>query len=415
MNEKHREIIDSCYDDVVPNINMDNLWPKLLRNKVFNRDDVNVPDWERSLKNETTIGDIYLTIKTRGPFAFNRFLLSLRESGHDNLADILEGNRVIKPNNDVETIPVIKEAGSEFFRNMQESEEPLQIQVQKATKFLDGPAYTNIQKYPMRSNPRGLVLIITNIVYKDLDPRKSAVHDESNLKELFKQMGFEVICHRNLTGQELLEKVKEFSELKQLRRADSCFIIISGHGNINTQYEVTEIKGVDYDSESKAYNYKTVLCRDILDYFTAEICPHLAGKPKIFVFQLCRGEKVQKSVKEPRHTTDISNFNSSNMMNDIRINGKETMRNYADMLVVHATLPGHVAFRDKVTGSWFIQILCEVFMKYAHEIHLQDLLNMVDKRLEIQRTIREECQTLTVTSIGFNKHCYLNPGLFEET
>lgn len=52
------------------------------------------------------------------------------------------------------------------------------------------------------------------------------------------------------------------------------------------------------------------------------------------------------------------------------------------MLVAYATLPGYVAFRDKITGSWFIQILCEVFMEYAQKAHLQDLLNMVNKSYE---------------------------------
>lgn len=55
----------------------------------------------------------------------------------------------------------------------------------------------------MRRNPRGLVLIITNIDYKysDKEPRNSAKHDESNLKQLFDQMGFHVISYRNLTGE----------------------------------------------------------------------------------------------------------------------------------------------------------------------------------------------------------------------
>lgn len=84
--------------------------------------------------------------------------------------------------------------------------------------------------------------------------------------------------------------MREFSQLKDLRTVDSCFVIISSHGTINAQYEVTEIEGVDYnsDSDSKLQNYRTVLCMDILEYFTAEACPHLAGKPKVFIFQLCR-------------------------------------------------------------------------------------------------------------------------------
>lgn len=46
MNQKHRDAIDSCCEDIVPRINVVKLWPKLLENKVFNRDDVNVPRWK---------------------------------------------------------------------------------------------------------------------------------------------------------------------------------------------------------------------------------------------------------------------------------------------------------------------------------------------------------------------------------
>ncbi|XP_076645401.1 death regulator Nedd2-like caspase [Halictus rubicundus] len=435
MNQKHRDTIDSYCEDIVPKINLNTLWPKLLENKIFNRDDVNVPRWKDSLMDKSTARDIYLTIKTRGPYAFNRFIASLKQSGHESLADVLEGKTFTFVDNELqknisEGNAINKEPVGErkfrsntgrvqdnFFYDIQSSNIPLQIQVQKATEFLDGPVYENVERYPMRSKPRGLVLIITNIHYKYCykEPRSSAAHDEENMKNLFEEMGFRVVSHFDLTKQQFVEKVREFSQHKHLRNVDSCFVIVSSHGNVNSQYEVTEIECVDNNPESVLQNDKTVLCKDILDYFTAEACPHLAGKPKIFIFQLCRGKKIQKSVKEPRHTTDISNFNSTDGMIGPKTNFHETIRNYEDILVTQATLPGHVAFRDTITGSWFIQILCEVFMNYACKSHLQDLLNMVDSRLKIQRTTKEECQTLTVTSIGFNKHCFLNPGLFEET
>ncbi|XP_043258768.1 caspase-6-like isoform X1 [Colletes gigas] len=434
MNQTHRDIIDSCYESIVPKIDLFKLWPKLLENKVFNRDDVNILRWKKNFADEATVGDVYLTVKTRGPFAFDGLVTSLRQSNHGNLADTLEQKNTTFLNNEIQTndneetvinysttketnfIPTI-EGQDNFYHNMQMSDKPLQIQVRKATKFLDGPVYEHVQRYPMRSKPRGLVLIITNIQYKysNEKPRNSAAHDEVNLRNLFTQMGFIVISHFDLTGEELLKKVKEFSQHQDLRKVDSCFVIVSSHGSVSAHTEITEIEGVDYNPESKVENSKRVLCVDILDYFTAQVCPHLAGKPKIFIFQLCRGEKSQNSIKIPRHTTDTNNFNSSEEMVHLKANSNDTIRNYADMFVAHATLPGYVAFRDTITGSWFIQILCEVFMNYACITHLQDLLNMVDERLNKQRTTKEECQTLAVTSIGFNKHCYLNPGLFEET
>ncbi|KOX68315.1 Caspase Nc [Melipona quadrifasciata] len=438
MNQKDRKTIDSCCEQIVPKINIIKLWPWLLYNQIFNRTDVNIPRWTQNFTDEATIRDICLTIKTRGPQAFKRFLTSLRQSGHGDLADILEERRITLSNNDEqrdishteitrdsniteESTSTETEEGpqDDFFRNIQVLEEPLQISVRKATSFLDVAAYENVQTYPMRSKPRGLALIITNIDYTrpDKEPRTSAIHDELNLKQLFDQMGFHVFSFCNLTAQEMLSEIGDFSRHKDLRKVDSCFIIISSHGNISTQYEITEIEGVEKHNLGTVPSRKTILCVDILNFFTAENCPHLAGKPKIFIFQLCRqvGVKKQKSVKEPRYTTDISNFQPPvDQSIRFRRNNTEMLRSYEDMLLAYATLPGYVAFRDKVTGSWFIQILCEVFMKYAHEAHLQDLLNMVDERLKILRTSGGECQTLTVTSIGFNKHCYLNPGLFQQ-
>lgn len=53
----------------------------------------------------------------------------------------------------------------------------------------------------MKSNPRGMVLLITNIDYVSSDrKRESAKLDHKNLIELFKQMGLEVIERINLTA-----------------------------------------------------------------------------------------------------------------------------------------------------------------------------------------------------------------------
>jgi hypothetical protein len=80
--------------------------------------------------------------------------------------------------------------------------EPLSINVKKATKFRDRPEIKHIAVYPMRSNPRGIVLIIANNLYKKhKDRRPSAKHDEANLKKLFEEMGFKVITYFDLTGQ----------------------------------------------------------------------------------------------------------------------------------------------------------------------------------------------------------------------
>ncbi|KAG5319858.1 DRONC Caspase, partial [Acromyrmex heyeri] len=430
MNRKDREQIDHCCESIVSKIDLTKLLPKLLENKVYNRDDVNIPRWSKNLGAQSTVKDVLLTIKTRGPNAFQNLILSLRQSNHEDVADILEKQNNASSNTKQENPLDHHIFSDEFFS------EPLIIEVCKATKFLDCE-YDLIERYPMRSKPRGLVLIITNIYYELSyeKPRLSAKHDNNNLKKLFEEMGFTVVIYLNLTGQAMKDIIKEFSKRDDLNKVDSCFVIITSHG-MEDEESNTEIQGIDYHIASRQTNYEKVLCTEVCDYFTAEACPQLAEKPKIFIFQLCRGKKKQNGVIHSRITTDSCAMKSTNETN-IEIPRIQTIRNYSDMLIVQSTLPGYVSYRDSKTGSWFIQILCKMFMKHAHKNHVQDLFNMVnimkylnmmvnstmiynynlqiDAELKNLRTTNHECQTSSVQSLGFNKHCYLNPGLFMES
>ncbi|XP_023290084.1 caspase-2 isoform X2 [Orussus abietinus] len=418
MNKDHRRRLDLHCDEVVQRINFDALWPKLLENGIYNRDDVNIPIWTSPVT-ITTVRDVFLTIKTRGPRAFENLLKSFRESGHEDLADLLAEQKepsvkakVFNYKKDVEnnisnmTKPFM-DLKDEYFERMQSCDEPLEIKVRPALTFLDCPSLIEtVERYPMRSNPRGFVLIIANIQYINERSRAGAEHDEKNLEELFKQMGFEVTTLCNLTGKQIKDAIREFSCQKDFHKVHSCFVVITSHGDqVADDSLETEIQGVDFNSP----RYQPVLCTEILDFFTVERCRALAGKPKVFIFQACRGQRIQKAI--PRNVTDTCVKTDSIGKIDLNV---QTTRNYSDILVAHSTMPGFAANRDIKTGSWFIQILCDVFMNYACTTHLQDLFNMIDSRIECIRTEDNSCQTLTVTSMGFSKHCYLNPGLFEE-
>ncbi|XP_072767388.1 caspase-6 isoform X2 [Anoplolepis gracilipes] len=417
MEQKDRERIEYCCENVISKINMEKLLPKLVQNKVYNIDDANMKRWMASLTVLDTIKDIYLTIKKRGPHAFKNLILSLRESDHGNVADILEGKTSENNANSNE------EDISYDIRYIHSADKPLSIKLRKATRFLDreyhreyhGVTGDIIARYPMRSKPRGVVLIIANIFYNssEEEPRLSAQHDTNNLRQLFVEMGFRVIVEENLTGKQIKEKVKEFSKRADLKQVDSCFVLVTSHGTENKDVEDendnTEIQAIDYSSTQA--NYEKVLCTDIYDYFTAEACPNLAGKPKIFIFQLCRGKRKQKAIIHSRTAIDTLVIPNTNYEHSINIS-RLTTRNYSDMLIVQSSLPGHVSYRDKITGSWFIYYLCSTFMTYACTTHIHDLFTKVDSELRQIRTGDNECQTTSIQSWGFN-HCYINPGLFE--
>ncbi|KAL2735833.1 caspase-3-like [Vespula squamosa] len=400
MNPEHRKRIDLYCDIIVPKLNIKKLWPKLLENGIFNIDDINISTWKRNFEKEETVKSIWLTIKTRGPSAFQNLLLSLQQTDHEELAEMLDKQTFLMNEN--------AEINDNYFSRIKDTSEPLQIKVRKAKEFSSSPSNI-IETYRMRSNPRGLVLIITNIDYDPnvQKPRKSAIHDKTNLQKLFEEMGFSVETHCNLTGKQIINCVKTFSQRKDLQNVDSCFVIISSHGKKGEE-NYTEIEGVDYYSFHS--EYKKVFCSDIMDCFTSEACPYLAEKPKVFVFQLCRGNKRQTITNIPKQVTDSSE-NHTVMNNARNILKEKPTRNYSDFLIAYATLPGHVAFRNNITGSWFIQIFCEVFMNYAYQYHLCDLLKLVDSRLE-KVTDSGDCQTVMVETKGFHKYCYLNPGFF---
>ena len=90
MDPIHRKRIDKYCDLLVNNIDIVTIWPFLIRNKIFNRDDHNIPLWLYDITNPSTIEDIILAIKTRCPLAYQNFILSLRQSGQGLLAEILD-------------------------------------------------------------------------------------------------------------------------------------------------------------------------------------------------------------------------------------------------------------------------------------------------------------------------------------
>ena len=89
MEPKHRQSIDTHCALIVRQIDIIALWPYLFINGIYNYDDCNALKWIKDLTNPKTIKEIILTIKTRGPYAFNELLKSLQQSNQEILANIL--------------------------------------------------------------------------------------------------------------------------------------------------------------------------------------------------------------------------------------------------------------------------------------------------------------------------------------
>ncbi|RZC33629.1 caspase Nc-like, partial [Asbolus verrucosus] len=270
---------------------------------------------------------------------FPILLESLKDTGFIHLADNL---------------------GNKFVTAINSNLHPLEVNVdvKLSTKFYDTETYNNTSFYITRSKNRGHVLIINNIKFSSgNEERHGAELDERNLRELFEKMGLKVVAYTDLTAYEMYVKTKEFSESSaQITPPDMGIIIIMSHGVVH-QNETMIISS----------DNKLVPEDHFRQIFNNENCPLFRKKPKIFIYHICRS-----ILKEPVNADTMTDANLS-----------ERQRTYSDMLICHPSVKGFAAHRNNIKGSWYIQLLCKVFMNFAHEMDIETLLKKVDEELEI--------------------------------
>jgi len=112
------------------------------------------------------------------------------------------------------------------------------------------------------------------------------------------------------------------------------------------------------------------------DPFTADRCPSLAGKPKIFIIQACQGDQLDggTTLQKRRTQTDalpgVSNENYR-------------VPNRADFLMAFSTVPGYYSWRNTSQGSWFIQSVTKIFNTYQHHLDLLTMMTYIARNVAL--------------------------------
>ncbi|KAK4875469.1 hypothetical protein RN001_011891 [Aquatica leii] len=407
MEHHHREAIQKNYSTLVQECRINDLLPALLKKHVFSKQMIKkykeIPD-ELKRKRE-----LFLDIQTRGPQAFNNLVTSLNETGQSHLATRLDPTAASHASTRRQAHPFILPTNIEGTgfdpleiqtlaqntnNNISVTTEPLKVKVQYSTKFYDEDA--DVPTYSTHSKKRGAVLIINIIKYiNDLQPeRKGADVDSRNLTDLFLQMGFSVESHIDLTKNDIVDVVREFKSSPNIVGCDMVFVIVMGHGETEKCSDVAEVIGTDNE---------TVSTRWIEEQFNNINCKALQNKPKIFMYQMCRG-------KIPDYGTvqDTIEMDSGVMS---RASTMMILRSCSDMLIAHSTIPGTASHRDVYLGSWYMNIFCKIMMKRAHNTHLENIFKILDNKLARLRSARQTIQTSMFTNIGFQT-CYVHPGIY---
>ncbi|XP_076138190.1 uncharacterized protein LOC143121611 isoform X3 [Alosa pseudoharengus] len=179
-----------------------------------------------------------------------------------------------------------------------------------------------VEVYAMTTVPRGCCVIIN--IYKftnnTMTQRNGSEKDEVALKEVFTWLGFEVHIFTNLTAQHMRDTLETF----RTREHNDCFVCcILSHGSA----------GIVYGTDSEAMEVS-----DLLDLFRTVKCPGLAGKPKVFFIQACqKDDAISKSISIPD----------------------------SDFLCCMATIQGENAYRNKMTGTFFMQSICHQLREHC--------------------------------------------------
>ncbi len=263
--------------------------------------------------------------------------------------------------------------------------------------------------YRMESVPRGFALIVEIEAYDNEvhETRVGSEHDRRNLASLFKQLFFNVVVKRNLTKLQFMKELDEIAKDGRQVEADMFILVVLSHGR----------DGCIITSDGRQ-----IATEAIYERFNNQRCPNLAGKPKFFIVQACRGDEtdtvchgvgdldMEMETLNPkkRRADGLSSHDT------VPYGLREVDRarpTWEDMIIAYSTIPGFASMRDHDRGTWFIQSLVEVFMNHAHSYELIDLLRMTSEYLSRFTNKEREKQTCNIEMRHLYKRIYFNPGL----
>ncbi|XP_037705902.1 caspase-10 [Choloepus didactylus] len=216
--------------------------------------------------------------------------------------------------------------------------------------------------YRMDRKHRGYCVIVNNQHFISRADRKGTHKDAEHLWSVFQWLGFTVRMYHDVTKVHLEEVLEEYKSHPGHTDGDCFVFCVLTHGEFGGVYSSDEV---------------LIPIRTIMSHFTAQQCPGLAHKPKLFFIQACQGEHTQPSVSieadalNPEYTSPP--IGEESLQNSIPIE--------ADFLLGLATVPGYVSFRHVEKGSWYIQSLCN---------HLKDLVPRQEDILSILTAVNND-------------------------
>lgn len=224
--------------------------------------------------------------------------------------------------------------------------------------------------YYMQHKERGHALILAYENFSSFGPprRDCAENDVETVTAAFKQLKFNVTTHWDQRRDDLLKVLRQES-LSDHSDHDCLVVVLMSHGGV-------------YDNNDEffwTYDHK-VKTSELWKNFTPEKCPTLAGKPKMFFLQACRGDNVDKGVRLQRPKAMRVQTDSLPVEKDYAI------PLHADILIMWASYIGAYAFKSAnngINGSVFLHYLSKVLREAGEHEDLSSMLLRVTREVAI--------------------------------
>ena len=189
----------------------------------------------------------------------------------------------------------------------------------------------SIWRYRMDHPKRGYLIIVDNHTFPD--PKNNLNGSEIDVKNyidtfVFK-LGFELVLRQNQTKNEMIKLMEHFAKRVDHSDRDCLMVVFLSHGDKKDNQQI--ICGVD----------EGVLLTKLTDPFIT--CRSLDDKPKIFVCDVCRGNK-----REPSYAKSFNNNLKATSLSKFDASSPPPTPYYSlkDFIFCYGSADGHVAGKN---------------------------------------------------------------------
>uniref|UniRef100_A0A8C5UD27 CASP8 and FADD-like apoptosis regulator n=1 Tax=Malurus cyaneus samueli TaxID=2593467 RepID=A0A8C5UD27_9PASS len=223
--------------------------------------------------------------------------------------------------------------------------EPVRMSIQESGsvphKMFDDP-------YKMQSQPLGICLIIDCIG-----------NDTDVLEETFRSLGYDVHCHRYLNMNSMNQALLEVARWQKHRNCDSFICVLVSRGNSQSIF-------------CTDHTFSGFPLEQIKKYFTADSCPGLLGKPKLFFIQ---SYIVSENEEECTSLLEVDG-------NDENFTAKVTIPQAADILWSHCKVDVSTLERSPTSSSHYLRCLADLLCNpYKRKLSVLDIHMELNKKV----------------------------------